>query len=64
MENLADWIRYLINEHIKSSLHIMLPIYHKYFNLIFDSGIIPKSWTEGRIIQIFKNKGAYSNPEN
>ena len=28
----------ILNEHIKSSLHIMMPIYHKYFNLILNTG--------------------------
>ena len=54
----------IVNEHIKSTLHIMLPLYHKLFNLVFDTGIIPKSWTEGCIIPIYKNKGAYEKPEN
>ena len=54
----------ILNEHIKSSLHIMMPIYHRYFNMILDSGKIPKSWTEGCIVPIYKNKGAHNNPEN
>ena len=54
----------ILNEHIKTSLHIMMPIYHKYFNLILNTGKIPNSWTKGCIIPIFKNKGAFSNPEN
>ena len=41
-----------------------MPVYYKLFNLVFDSGIIPESWTLGRIIPIYKNKGAQSNPEN
>ena len=44
--------------------HTMLLLYHKLFNLIFDTGIIPKSWTEGCIIPIYKNKVAYEKPEN
>ena len=54
----------ILNEHIKSSLHIMMPIYHRYFTMILDSGKIPKSWTEGCIVPIYKNKGAHNNPEN
>lgn len=54
----------ILNEHIKTTLHILLPIYHKLFNLIFDTGIIPLAWTEGCIIPIYKNKGAHNNPEN
>ena len=31
------------NEHIKSTAHVMIPIYKKLFNLILDCGIIPES---------------------
>ena len=34
----------ILNEHIKSTLHIMLPTYVKLFNLVFDKAIIPESW--------------------
>lgn len=54
----------VLNEHIKSTLHLMLPIYHKLFNIIFDTGIIPTAWTEGCIIPIYKKKGSNLNPEN
>ena len=54
----------ILNEHIKSTLHILMPVYYKFFNLVFDSGIIPESWTLGSIIPIYKNKGAQSDPEN
>ena len=42
----------------------MLPIYLKLFNLIFDSGLIPESWTKGIIFPIYKNKGNVTSPEN
>lgn len=54
----------IVNEHIKSTIHIMLPVYVKLFNLIFDTGIIPESWTTGVIKPIFKNKGSPEAPEN
>ena len=54
----------ILNEHIKSMIHIMLPVYVKLFNLIFDTGIIPESWTTGVIKPIFKNKGSPESPEN
>ena len=54
----------ILNEHIKSTLHLMLPIYTRLFNLIFDTGIIPNAWTEGSIIPIYKKKGSNDNPEN
>ena len=33
----------ILNEHLKSSKHVMLPVYVKLFNLIFDTGIVPES---------------------
>ena len=54
----------IMNEHIKSTLHIMMPIYHKLFNIIFDTGLIPSIWTEGCIIPIYKRKGNDKSPEN
>lgn len=54
----------IMNEHIKSTLHLMMPIYHKLFNIIFDTGLIPSAWTEGCIIPIYKRKGNDKSPEN
>jgi hypothetical protein len=31
----------IINEYIKSSAHLLIPIYVKFFNCIFDSGKVP-----------------------
>ena len=42
----------------------MLPIYVKLFNTIFNTGIIPESWTIGIIKPIYKNKGNTACPEN
>ena len=42
----------------------MVPIYIKLFNIVFDSGIIPESWTCGVIKQIYKNKGSPEDPSN
>ena len=52
------------NEHIKNTCNTMLPIYCKLFNIIFDTGIIPESWSLGTIKPIFKNKGDPKQPEN
>ena len=52
------------NEHIKSTAHIMLPIYCKLFNIIFDTGIIPDARSLGTIKPIYKNKGDPKLPEN
>lgn len=42
----------------------MCPIYIKLFNLIFDTGIVPESWSEGNILPIYKNKGNINVAEN
>ena len=55
---------HILNEHIKMSLPLMLPIYEKLFNLVFDTAMIPESWLEGNILPIYKNKGDTQNPEN
>ena len=54
----------ILNEHIKSSIHIMLPVYVRLFNLIFDTGLVPESWLIGNILPIYKIKGEVGNPEN
>lgn len=52
------------NEHIKFTADKMIPIYTKLFNIIFDTAIIPESWSVGVIKPIFKNKGDPTSPEN
>ena len=42
----------------------MGPIYAKLFNIIFDSGFVPDSWTLGDILSVYKNKGDIRHPEN
>jgi hypothetical protein len=54
----------ITNEYIKFTLHIMLPIYTTIFNLVFDGGVIPESWSIGVINPIFKNKGNRKDPAN
>ena len=62
--NKAAGIDVVLNEHIKATIHIMLPIYVKLFNIIFDTGFVPESWLLGNILPIYKNKGDIQNPEN
>ena len=46
----------VLNEHIKSTIHIMGPLYDKLFNSIFDTGIVPASWTRGQLNKFFSRK--------
>ena len=54
----------ILNEHIKSTQSLFMPLYVKLFNIIFDTGILPDVWLEGKIRPIFKNKGDRMNPDN
>ena len=47
----------IINEYIKCTKCLMIPLYYKLFNAVFDTGFLPHSWLEGFIVPIFKNKG-------
>ena len=53
----------ILNEFLKTSQELMLPLYTKHFNMIFESGRVPEIWAEGYII-IYKNKGEILNPDN
>ena len=54
----------ILNEFLKCAESKMLNIFCKLFNVVFDSGIIPVTWTEGIICPIYKNKGDAGNPDN
>ena len=54
----------ILNEHIKSTKSLFMPLYVKLFNIIFDTGILPDVWLEGKIRPIYKNKGDRLNPDN
>ena len=53
-----------MNTHIKSTFHIMGPVYEKIFNIILDSGVLPEVWSVGLIKPNYKQKGEKDNPEN
>ena len=63
-QNKSPGIDRVLNEHIKSSINTLLPVYVKLFNIGFDTGLIPESWLIGNILHIYKNKGDIQNPEN
>lgn len=54
----------ILNEHLKYTADLMMPVYIQLFNLIFDTGLIPENWTLGNILPIYKNKGDKNKPEN
>lgn len=54
----------VINEYIKSTIDMFLPLYTKLFNVILDTGIIPSDWGVGLINPLYKNKGPKENPDN
>ena len=62
--NKASGYDQVLNEHIKSTMPIMLNIYEKLFNLILDTGCFPSSWTTGIIKPVYKNKGNKLEPQN
>ena len=52
----------IVNEHLKSTIQVIILIYKKLFNLILDTGIVPESWTCGVIKLIFENKSNPADP--
>ncbi len=54
----------IVNEYIKSTCHMLMPVYLKLFNLIFNTGKIPEAWLTGNIIPFYKNKGSKNDPRN
>ena len=54
----------IINEYIKSTCSVFMPIYVKLFNIVFHSGIVPELWLIGNIIPFYKNKGEINDPQN
>ncbi len=60
----AAGIDRITNEYIKASIDLMIPIYTYLFNIILNTGDIPKTWLIGKIIPIYKGKGDTKDPGN
>ena len=54
----------MINEYIKVTANILMPVYVKLFNIVLNTGIIPSDWTIGLIKPLYKNKGPPGDPDN
>ena len=54
--NKSHGIDKILNEHLKTTINVMSPIYVKLFNIIYDTGIVPDSWTQGSIFPIYKKQ--------
>ena len=54
----------ILNEYIKSTKGLLLPLYVKLFNRVLNEGKVPLSWLTGWIIPLYKNKGDPSDPRN
>lgn len=54
----------ILNEYIKSTENLLLPVYVKLFNCVLETGIIPVSWLNGVIIPIYKNNGDSKTASN
>jgi hypothetical protein len=50
--NKASGEDHIINEYIKSTSGLFLPIYENIFNLIFETGFLPDIWLINRYIRI------------
>ena len=54
----------VVNEYIKSTKQVLLPVYETLFNIILDTGFFPEQWTIGIIKPIYKNKGDINDVAN
>ncbi|KAL7402567.1 hypothetical protein ABVT39_016941 [Epinephelus coioides] len=50
----AAGIDKVLNEYIKSTARIILPVYVKLFNMILSSGVIPRNWVTGLIVPVYE----------
>ena len=62
--NKSCGIDLILNEFLKCASGKMLTVFCKLFNIVFESGIVPNSWTEGIISPIHENKGDVNDPDS
>lgn len=54
----------ILNEYIKSTAELLLPLYVRLFNLILDQGVVPREWLIGMVLPIYKGKGDKHSVDN
>ena len=52
----------ILNEYLKATVELMLPLYTKLFNNVPVTGMMSTSWLNGVSVHIFKNKGDSKTP--
>ncbi len=62
--NKAQGCDKILNEYIKLTTDVMLPVYRYLFNNVLETGLIPDEWTIGMIVPIYKYKGCVMGPNN
>ena len=62
--NKAAGIDGILNEFIKHTIDVLIPLYIKLFNKVLDTGDLPEDWLTGLIIPIYKNKGSKDDANN
>ena len=60
----AAGIDNILNEFLKASPEKLITVITKLFNIVLDSGMIPKEWSIGVLVPLYKNKGSKNNPDN
>ena len=54
----------IINEYMKHSVSVLMPLYLYLFNRVLDEGQVPEDWLIGLIIPLYKNKGDKTDCNN